>query len=123
MAAGKTRASSLIGIRSLHICVNVRFGSLAAPLVNISLMSASGGNADVRTPQNLAKLGSAFGQKRSVNPLGPEGRTPLPNRRAACPVARYRPHRSRQIVDRPIHSSLASPVRLPGAGLATAVYR
>ncbi len=26
MAAGKTRASSLIGIRSLHICVNVRFG-------------------------------------------------------------------------------------------------
>ncbi len=47
MAAGKTRASSLIGFRSLHICVNVRFGYLADPLTNISLMSASGGKADV----------------------------------------------------------------------------
>ncbi len=40
MAAGKTRASSLIGIGSLHICVDVRFGSLADLFDDSSVMAA-----------------------------------------------------------------------------------
>ncbi len=44
---------------------NVRIGSLADPLTNISSMSACGRKADVRSPGKPRKRGSANGQERT----------------------------------------------------------
>ncbi len=66
LAAGKNLIVNIIGL--FQATENVRFGSLAAPLVNISLMSASRGKAVVREWSfGGVILNVSFHQKRTVD--------------------------------------------------------
>ena len=58
-----------IQIRSQRTCVNVRYGSLAAPFVNLTPMAASGGKAAIRPRVIYAKNGNLIA--RYHNPVLP----------------------------------------------------